>query len=353
MPRILNTLRLQGFRSFRDFTLAGLTRVSLLVGSNNAGKTSILEGAEVLLGGGAPRVLVRGPMRRGEFVSGGEGVPTEADLSHLFHGHNPSAGAVFRLEGTNADARFVECRVADQRTLPLEGPEGEPELSLDIRTDDPSANVSLSLSPYGGLQREYQRRFAPSLPADAVTWVGTEDLSAQRLGATWDNIVLTPEEPKVIEALRIIQPDIERLAALTGEAGRSGSAIVVKLQGSNERLPLGSLGDGIKRLLMLSTSLVGSSGGYLMVDEIDTGLHYSVMVNMWKLLIESARRLDVQVFATTHSFDCVRALSYLYESAPDIQEDVSLHRVAQDAPSAVRYSVEEIHTAAQQHIEIR
>ncbi len=54
---------------------------------------------------------------------------------------------------------------------------------------------------------------------------------------------------------------------------------------------------------------VTSAGGCLFVDEIDTGLHYSVMAKMWHLLIETARRLDVQVFASTHSLDCLQALA--------------------------------------------
>lgn len=37
------TLRIDNFRSFRRLTVEGLTRVSLLVGTNNSGKTSVLE----------------------------------------------------------------------------------------------------------------------------------------------------------------------------------------------------------------------------------------------------------------------------------------------------------------------
>jgi len=106
-------------------------------------------------------------------------------------------------------------------------------------------------------------------------------------------------------------------------------------------------------LLVLAMNLVRSAGGYLLVDEIDTGLHYSVMVKMWKLVVETARRLDIQVFATTHSLDCIQALAGLYESEPDVRDDISLHRIEKGAPASIRYSADEILNAAQRQVEVR
>ena len=45
------------------------------------------------------------------------------------------------------------------------------------------------------------------------------------------------------------------------------------------------------------------------MDEIDTGLHYSVQTRLWELLAAWAVQFDVQVVATTHSLDCVRAFA--------------------------------------------
>ena len=113
------------------------------------------------------------------------------------------------------------------------------------------------------------------------------------------------------------------------------------------------MGEGITRLLFLVLNLVESEGGYLLIDEIDTGLHYSVMVKMWKLVVETARRLDIQVFATSHSLDCVQALAGLYESEPDVRNDISLHRIEKGAEVSIRYSADEILSAARRQVETR
>lgn len=152
------------------------------------------------------------------------------------------------------------------------------------------------------------------------------------------------------DAMRIIEPSFERLV-FTGEG--LNTTVLIKLKDARGRLPLGSLGDGIKRLLGLAICMAQAQGGVLLIDEIDTGLHYSTMESMWRFIIEASRRLGVQVFATTHSGDCIRALAWLQTEHPELAQDVSVHRIEKDAPSAVRYSAEDIEIAARHHVEVR
>ena len=134
-------------------------------------------------------------------------------------------------------------------------------------------------------------------------FVSTESLPNDTLAAMWDEIALSPAEEDVLAALRIIEPDIVRIAFLSGLNSRSNAGIVVKLRNQQSRIPLGSFGDGLRRILALAFAVVQSAGGVLLVDEIDTGLHYSVMEKMWEVIIKTAEKLDVQIFATTHSQD--------------------------------------------------
>jgi hypothetical protein len=77
------------------------------------------------------------------------------------------------------------------------------------------------------------------------------------------------------------------------------------------------------------------------------------MVDMWKLVIETAKRLGVQVLATTHSLDCVRALAWVQEKNAGIANEVMLHRVERGLPSTVRYTLDELAIAAEHHLEVR
>jgi hypothetical protein len=367
---MLTSLRVTGFRDLSSLSMEGLSRVNLLVGENNAGKTSVLEAVEILLlARTVPLALARGPMRRGENVPPRIDEERDSgvviDLAHLFHGHEPSPGSEFEVYGrTSQDALSVSCYL--EQIDPMQN-QSEPPLGVrdaETTTGFPSTltlgvvagnrlirlPLELSESEFNNRSRLFSR-FAES-ETSALQFVGTASPRTDALGALWDGIVLTPEEQKVIEALQIIQPGIERIAWLS-HSRRGSGGIFVKLQRSDRRVPLGSMGEGIKRLLVLAMHLVKSAGGYLLVDEIDTGLHYSVMVKMWKLVVETARRLDIQVFATTHSLDCIQALAGLYESEPDVREDISLHRIEKGAPASIRYSADEILNAAQRQVEVR
>jgi ABC-type taurine transport system ATPase subunit len=176
----------------------------------------------------------------------------------------------------------------------------------------------------------------------------------------FDTVVLTPAEDLVTEALRIIEPGIERIAAAVGDRGDLGSrysigrgGILVKLKGVRERVPIGSMGDGIWRLLGIALSVVQASGGLLLVDEIDSGLHHTVMEQMWKFLDDCSQRFDVQIVATTHSRDCFQSLATVCQLSTPDSGDITIHRIERGQTESVAYTGQEIIAAAELGLEVR
>jgi hypothetical protein len=102
------------------------------------------------------------------------------------------------------------------------------------------------------------------------------------------------------------------------------------------------MGDGMHRLLALATSLAFTTEGSLFVDEIDTGLHYSVMPDMWNLVISKAIASSTQVFATTHSWDCLEGLSLLCQREPKLMSSVAVHKIDRQIPHSVAFSGESL-----------
>ena len=106
------------------------------------------------------------------------------------------------------------------------------------------------------------------------------------------------------------------------------------------------------RILGLALALANAKGGVLLVDEIDTGLHYSVMEDMWRMISERATALNAQVFATTHSRDCYESLAAI--ATPESSHvGVTIQRIDRKKGRAVRFSNEEIVAAAERGIEVR
>lgn len=154
--------------------------------------------------------------------------------------------------------------------------------------------------------------------------------------------------------MRIIDPSIEQLRAIRANPEtRIGGSFIVKLAGQKHPVPLGNLGDGVRRLLRIALSLSQCAGGTLLIDEIDTGLHHTTMAEMWKLISETAIKLDIQVFATTHSQDCVHALASICDDGATTTDRVSIQRIERGRAKAIQFSEEEIRIVAQQRMEIR
>ena len=118
------------------------------------------------------------------------------------------------------------------------------------------------------------------------------------------------------------------------------------------RVPLGNFGKGMRRLLALALALNMPKGGIVLIDEIDTGLHYSIMGDMWLLVVNAAIQNDVQVFATTHSLDCLRGLAWLCEHHPELAGKVSVQKIEPSLNEAVAFDAEDIQVAAEQAIEV-
>jgi hypothetical protein len=131
--------------------------------------------------------------------------------------------------------------------------------------------------------------------------------------------------------------------------GLARGGFIVKRKGLDFPIPIGSMGDGMWHMLAIATSITRCRGTVLLVDEIDTGLHYSVMTQMWQMILQAAKEFDVQVFATTHSFDCVESLA----NASAGLEDVTVQRIEAGKRKSIPYDDEMLKVAAEHHIEVR
>ena len=127
----------------------------------------------------------------------------------------------------------------------------------------------------------------------------------------------------------------------------------MKLRDHAHPVPLKSLGDGVTRLFAAGLALAASRDGFLVVDEAENGIHYSVQGDFWRMVLRAAHKNNVQVLATTHSRDCVKGFA---RAAVDVDEAegvlVRLERAGARV-RAVEYTEEELETVAEQDIEVR
>ena len=95
--------------------------------------------------------------------------------------------------------------------------------------------------------------------------------------------------------------------------------------GIGRPVPMGFLGDGVGRLLSMSLAFQEASNGTILIDEVENGLHHSALQGVWENLNRLSQRFGVQVFATTHSYECMVAARDAFAAAE--QQDLHIHRL--------------------------
>jgi len=377
---MISSVNIQGYRGLGRFEMTGLGRLNLLVGTNNSGKTSVLEALYLLTSKGDPMALWQLLWRRGERVQvsvNPRRQQMELEILHLFTGHETHLGSSFTVSARNqSPERFVTFTIgelsAKERNEITTGEDSAlpSRLVLQVKGTPPPPQSRLPLTRSFGLSPDVldapPRRIRTSSGEDnPAKFITTESLDSDDLIALWNKVALTPNEDLVLRALRFLEPKIERIAAQAtthnyyGGTGFRGG-FIVKVQGHDQPIPIGSMGDGMWRMLAMAISITQCKGGVLLVDEIDTGLHYSVMADMWRLIFRAAEDLDVQVFATTHSFDCIQSLACIcvtptldFADGSQPSNNVTLQRIEIGNGKAIPYSEEEIRIAAESQIEVR
>ena len=207
-----------------------------------------------------------------------------------------------------------------------------------------------------GLSRYYEiaRRegMQPPEPLVVSQYIPAVGLGLAQIGDLWDRIALTSHEEDVLEALRLIDRNVERLILKPIETGSETRVPFVKLAGEPGPISLRSLGDGMNRLFGVALALVNAKDGFLLIDEVENGLHYSIQPDLWRLIFYASKQMNVQVFATTHSYDCVRAFD---EAARGSEEEGVVIRLARKAGRIVvgEFDERELGIAVEGQIEVR
>jgi hypothetical protein len=362
---MIYSVEIAGYRSLNPLAMNGLGRINLLVGTNNSGKTSALEALYLGATDNVAMAMQDIFANRGECLAGdtdSEHPSQEYEVCHLFNGHAMKEDSLFSIN-ILCDAVDIFTRFTAEKKFT---PSGDARLFLnrhiDFRNKGDSKLSQLPSNHIDLTDRKTlieRRRSGQSNGASSENnghFISASSLSGSELISLWSKIVLTDLEEQILKALRIVEPGIERIAALTtpkyaSSVNRGG--FMVKLAGAKSPVPIGSLGDGMWRMLAMAMALVRARDGMLLVDEIDTGLHFTVMTDMWKLIAQTARELNVQVFATTHSYDCVTSLATICDENAGADDHVTIQRIEPGRSKAVAYTEAEIKVAAERHIEVR
>ena len=157
------------------------------------------------------------------------------------------------------------------------------------------------------------------------------------------NIIIKKRMDTIVQVLREIEPNLIDI--------RMGNNENIYFDiGADELVPINIMGDGIRRTLSVLSSIYEMEHGILLIDEIENGLHYSCLKIFWKAILTAAKLFDVQIIATTHSYECIEALVSV-----ETENCISLYRTEKknNKVKTVHIDAETLLTSLKENYEVR
>src|SRR6266550_2941670 len=358
---MIHSFQIKNYRGLKDFKIEPLERVNLITGSNNVGKTALLEALYLNL---APVIALgfnlnsdkQETSTRHNIFRGFKNIGYLDNVTKwgwLFHGKDLGNGV--RFVTTQEDGRAQELTMYWM----IAQKSGDVPVTSDISIDE--------------IQNLFLKIRVRNLDGTEQIWrIERSDGHRPPENYVFDSIPLrllfnvysrTPDEDtkwfskladvgrqdEVVNVLKLIEPRLKSLAVSTSD----GPAMIYGDIGVGRRVPISQMGEGMVRLLSLVLEITNASGGVVLVDEIENGLHHSVLTKVWRAVGEAARLSNTQIFATTHSWECIRAAheAFLHNGTYDFR----LHRLERinEKIKAVTYDQKTLETSIEMNLEVR
>jgi len=340
---MLQSLYIKNYRNLKELKIDSLLQINLISGENNTGKTSLLEALAIYASNADLELLCQMIESRGERLRYSN---REIDIrpvldffSSIFTDREADTGdekTIIIGEKSELQTKIRFTAYFDEIS---NNEQGEKKINRVIVGEDnveryPDYKVALMINSDMIPLERFINSTIPMLSSYRINrsreakevvrceYISTNSIDKEINAKLFDNIALTEQEKSVITALNIIDQSVEGLTFINdmqntrgfnSSRGNSRNA-VVKVKNKPGRLPIKSMGDGINRILTIILAMVNCQNGFLLIDEFENGLHYKAQEKLWKIIFKLAKDLNVQVFATTHSSDCINSFSRVLDS---------------------------------------
>jgi len=305
MTRHLTELNIETYRGIRDLQIKKLSDFNILVGDNNCGKTSVLEVVKILSQPNDIGNIIKVALSRKNRIKPKDYIDTALTIfkkevpNEL---ENKNMRDVFSLEmSCNYNNRWLSLEIAAQLTKKLNFlNENDDKLdsvidgTLRVTNDSIKSTDTFSIESKTNLEVDtteeiYKCVFMPV----------NVNLYGSCVGL-YPDVIRKEKKDMFIQVLKIFDKDIYDISIV--------EEMIWIHHRNKETMPLFSYGSGMQKALLMSIVLAMAKDGVLLIDEIETALHTSALKDVFGFLIKACKKMNVQLFATTHSIEAVDKL---------------------------------------------
>ncbi len=315
---MIDSIKVANFKGFSRLEVPRLSRLTILGGENNIGKTSLLEAIFLYAfrynNQAIPSTLVWRGLQLVPLT------PSSAWFPLFYRYDTRRPVEVWIKKGAREELFTVEF-VPQYSPRVQASPFGAPlaagsvpaiHTKLTVKKDVVFDAHGFFAGPLGYNLQLDRAVNDQQMPVAALLSRGasTPQVDANMLGG----LDVTFQAESIVQYLRPLEPRLKELSIIPVE----GVSIIHGDIGIGRKVPVNAMGEGLTRLLTIILVIATSRDGCVLVDEIGNGLHYSVVQAVWKSISDASKRFNCQVICTTHSYEFLQS-----SHAGTPQEDAS------------------------------
>ena len=312
---MFKSVRINNLRAITELEIDNLDRINLFVGQNNCGKTTILEAIFFLVGQTNPKLPINVNVFRGLNIFSNE------YWCSFFNNMNIDSDICISaiLCDTQKEQRLI-IHPETQKQTPTK-PVSPDVISVDFQNGNSKPDLVTN-----GLKLIFTNSQDPNTEEISTIRFEGNQLNTNGIKQSSINGVFVSPSTRFDWKVRFgsvqRKKRIDELTSLLKEIEPHISDIRLNEVGILEAevglsrlIPINLMGGGIASFLSIALAMLDMQDGIVLIDEIEAGLHHSVQEKLWKAVFNWAEKLNVQVFATTHSYECIKAFSTCAKSS--------------------------------------
>lgn len=324
---MIRAVKIARFRGIRDCLADGFGRVNLIIGKNDCGKTAFMEALEIAEDAADAAHVMRS-CQRIRLGRAAKALDFERFWRPLFFDLDAKAGFSIAVTRSDGAQQLLEARqgaTANEIVVDpsdVEGVGDDQPYEVEDEVVSPTWAIDLRLTAYDRTQTQ-QRIVAtskrlkspPVSSSKGSAWISSgANVSAQEVRYV-STLKQRGHDSTFVELLREIDGRVSGIELLA--PGGSIAELFVRLDNGTPMLPVALMGEGFQRCLELGAAAAAHEWPTMFIDEIENGMHHLVLEPLWRWIAVTARRRNLQVFATTHSDECIHAASRAFHSLDD------------------------------------
>lgn len=330
MARHIQQLDIEAYRGIQDLKLKNLNHINILTGDNNSGKTSVLEVFSCLKAPYSIKAwtgmvlnrlsVVRKKMFYQEFYNL---FPIDSEEKVIGYAFLDDKDVITKI---TLKAEIDEIQIQEREMLRI----NKLTRNEDLKELDDMINAKyMKLITYANGKKTGEdtlfdfQNYIPRLIKEKDIFLRTVYVSPvdHTKGNLYLDHILSDSGmyEEMLSVLRAFDENIIGINAISTDVNVLVPEYMILTKDHKKALPLNVFGDGMKKAILLLSAVINAKDGILLLDEFETAIHTSAMESVFSWILKSAKRLNVQVFLTSHSKEAIeKVLKCSEELRPDI-----------------------------------